>query len=104
MEAFHSYINGLIVISPWEAMLYTVVVTLLTLLRLNESCLINTFSFSFYWGFKNLIDVVSFPSPEANMVLSVYLVSGLAIFSLLHLYYLRRFLAFLKRNSESQDA
>lgn len=76
-------------ITPLEVVFYTLIVTVLSLMRLSESCLINTFSFAYYWGFKSLLQNISVTSATSDHTIILYSVSGLMIFVLLHLSYLR---------------
>ncbi len=77
-------------IAPLEVIFYTFIVTVLALMRLSESCLINTFSFAYYWGFKSLLQNISATSSSSDHTIIIYSISGLMIFCLLHLSYLRQ--------------
>ena len=97
------FVNGWPVVSTVETLFYMFTVTLLTLLRLNESCLVNTFSFAFYWGFKDLLKGVPIPDGATNTVFVTYLVSGLAVFALIQLYYLRRYIVARAREKTGEE-
>ena len=83
-------------VTPLEAIFYIALVTILSLMRLSESCLVNTFSFVYYWGFKSLLKTISVASAASDQTILLYFVSGLMVFTLLHLSYMRR-----KRSSDS---
>ena len=51
MEMFQGIFDSGSIVTPLEAVFYTLLVTFFTLMRLAESCLVNTFSFAYYWGF-----------------------------------------------------
>ena len=89
METIEHILAGCLV-TPGEAISYAVIVSILSVLHLSESCLINTFTFSFYWGFKSLLGFFSLSDGVAvTGTILVYVISGLAIFGLVNLYYLR---------------
>lgn len=87
-EQLYSVLNGL-VIAHWEVVAYTAVVALLAFLHLNESCLVNTFSFTFYWGFKGLLADSPTLSALNDASIVIYVVSGFAVFVLVQIAYLR---------------
>ena len=89
MEMPGMFFDGCL-ITPLEVVFYTLLVTVLSLMRLSESCLINTFSFAYYWGFKSLLQSISVTSATSDHTIILYSVSGLMIFALLHLSYLRK--------------
>ena len=77
-------------ITPLEVVFYALIVTVLALMRLSESCLINTFSFAYYWGFKSLLQSVPVTSTTSDHTIILYAVSGLMIFGLFHLSCLKK--------------
>lgn len=102
MDDLYSLINGWPVISTWETLFYMLTVSLFTLLRLDESCLVNTFSFAWYWGFKNLLKDVPIPDGYTNAAIMAYLVCGWAVFGLIQLYYLRRYIVVWARGKTGE--
>jgi len=101
MEIFQGIFDSGSIVTPLEAVFYTLLVTFFTLMRLAESCLVNTFSFAYYWGFKSLLSTLSPSSVVADNTIVIYAVSGLTIFVLLHLSYYRK--ALFKRQEESSE-
>ncbi len=99
MEIFQGIFDSGSIVTPLEAVFYTLLVTFFTLMRLAESCLVNTFSFAYYWGFKSLLSTLSTSSVVSENTIVLYTVSGLMIFGLLHLSYFRNDL--FKRQEES---
>ena len=99
MEIFQGIFDSGSIVTPLEAVFYTLLVTIFTLMRLAESCLVNTFSFAYYWGFKSLLSTLSTSSVVLDNTIVIYAVSGLTIFALLHLSYFRKHL--FKRQDES---
>ena len=89
METLGLIFEGCLV-TPLEAIFYVSIVTIFSLMRLPESCLINTFSFAYYWGFKSLLISVSASSTNSDQTILLYSVSGLMIFALVHISYIKR--------------
>jgi len=84
------YISEGGIITPGETIVYVLIVTLIALVGSNESCLVNSFSFVCYWGFKGLLRTLGTAQGQPEMMLLLYFVSGIAIFVLVNLYYFRR--------------
>jgi len=84
------YISEGGVITPGETMVYVLIVTLIALVGSNESCLVNSFSFVCYWGFKGLLRSLGSAESGPELIVVLYFVSGVAIFVLVNLYYLQR--------------
>ena len=99
MEIFQGIFDSGSIVTPLEAVFYTLLVTIFTLMRLAESCLVNTFSFAYYWGFKSLLSTLSTSTVVSDNTIVLYAVSGLTIFVLLHLSYFRK--QIFKRHEES---
>lgn len=93
MEIFQGIFDSGNIVTPLEAVFYVSLVTFFTLMRLAESCLVNTFSFAYYWGFKSLLSTLSTSSIVSENTIVIYAVSGLVIFGLLHLSYFRKGIA-----------
>ena len=102
MEIFQEIFETGSIVTPLEAVFYTLLVTFFTLMRLAESCLVNTFSFAYYWGFKSLLSTLSTSSVVSENTIVLYTVSGLFIFGLLHFSYLKKNL--LKQRTESETS
>lgn len=77
------FTNGIYLDPSWDVILYTVVVTAYAFLGRSRSCLINTFAFSLYWGFKHMLPLISSPAP-----LLIYAVSGMAVYAIVTLAFL----------------
>lgn len=75
--------NGTYFVPSWEVVFYAAIVTAYAFLGRPRSCLINTFAFSFYWGFKHLLPMASSQAP-----LLIYAVSGMAIYVMVTLSFL----------------
>ncbi len=99
MEIVQGIFDSGSIVTPLETVFYMLLVTFFTLMRLAESCLVNTFSFAYYWGFKSLLSTLSTSSIVAENTIVIYTVSGLIIFGLLHLSYFRKHQ--IKRQEES---
>ncbi|MCH6544903.1 MAG: hypothetical protein IH796_02775 [Deltaproteobacteria bacterium] len=103
MEIFQGIFDSGSIVTPLETVCYMLLVTFFTLMRLAESCLVNTFSFAYYWGFKSLLSTLSTSSVVSENTIVIYTVSGLVIFGLLHLSYLRKHL-FTQRAKSSKSS
>ncbi len=103
MEIFQGIFDSGSIVTPLEAVFYTLLVTFFTLMRLAESCLVNTFSFAYYWGFKSLLSTLSTSSIVSGNTIVIYTVSGLIIFGLLHVSYFRKSL-FKQRAGSSKSS
>jgi len=88
MDMLTPFFEGCLV-TPMEAIFYIAIVTVMTLMRLCESCLVNTFTFAYYWGFKSLLQTISVANADSDHTILLYFVSGLMVFTLLHLSYIR---------------
>jgi hypothetical protein len=75
--------NGTYFVPSWEVLFYAVVITAYAFLGRPRSCLINTFAFSLYWGFKHLLPLTSSQAP-----LLIYAVSGIAVYLIVTLSFL----------------
>lgn len=69
---------------PPEAILYAMVVTLYAFVGRPRSCLINTFAFTFYWGFIYLMSRTTEAGIDGNVML-VYVASGAVLFVLVNI-------------------
>ncbi len=85
-----SYISAGSVITPGETNCYVLLMTVFAFVGLSKSCLVNSFSFSCYWGFKGLLQSLSVTEPFPESTLILYCISGVAIFVLVNLYYFDR--------------
>ncbi|MBI2997194.1 MAG: hypothetical protein HYY46_01845 [Deltaproteobacteria bacterium] len=77
-------------ITPWEAILYAVVITLLAFNGMRESCLVNTFSFSYYWGFKSLIETLAITDSRSQVFIAFYVIFGFSMFGLVNFHYFKK--------------
>lgn len=89
MELAGLIVDGCL-ITPWEAILYAVVITLLAFNGMHESCLVNTFSFSYYWGFKSLIETLALTDSRSQVFIAFYVIFGFSIFGLLNFHYFKK--------------
>lgn len=86
MDILNQVFNSSLVV-PLEVILYTALVSSLSLMRLNESCLINSLSFSLYWGFKNLVQTLSPSDPLGSVYLNAYVMLSFGTIILVNLAY-----------------
>ena len=84
------YISEGGIITPVETVGYALIITLLAFRGANESCLVNTFSFACYWGFKGFLESLANGPDVLESMLSVYFIAGLAIFASMNFYYFTR--------------
>ena len=84
------YISEGGIITPVETVGYALLITLLAFRGANESCLINTFSFACYWGFKGLLEPLARGQGIPGGMLVVYFIAGIAIFVSMNFYYFNR--------------
>lgn len=78
-----AFTNGTYFVLPWDVVFYIAVVTAYAFLGRPRSCLINTFAFSFYWGFKHLLPLTSSQAP-----LLIYALSGMVVYAIVTLAFL----------------
>jgi hypothetical protein len=86
-EETFNFLNGVLVITHWEAVAYALLIALLALFRLTDSCLLNTFSFAFYWGFKGLLAISPAADAWTGTAVVVYAASGLIMLILVQFAY-----------------
>ncbi len=79
-----------LLIAPWEAIFYGLLASAYILIGLYKSYLIVTFAFTLYWGFKNLLNILSLSEGTSDGLIILYVLSGLAILGLIILNYLSK--------------
>jgi len=89
IENFNEILDSLL-IAPWEAILYGLFASVYILIGLYKSYLIVTFAFTSYWGFKNLLQILSSSEGTSDSLIILYVLSGLAILGLTSLNYLSK--------------
>ena len=89
IENFNEILDSLL-IAPWEAILYGILASAYILIGLYKSYLIVTFAFTSYWGFKNLLKILSLSEGTSDGLIILYVLSGLAILGLIILNYLSK--------------
>ena len=87
METLNDILEGF-AITRWEAMFYAVLAGGCILMARYRSFLLITFVFTFYWGFKNLMGILSFSEGLPLGTLILYVGSGVAMFGLVSVSYL----------------
>ncbi len=87
LKLLESLSNGF-TISPMEAIFYILVVTLYAFAGRPRSCLINTFAFTFYWGFIALLSK-TVESGVYERVLPAYVTCGIVFYILVNIASLR---------------
>src|SRR3989304_6704070 len=81
LEALQNPVSNDISIFAWEVIFYAAVITMYAFSGRSMSCLINTFAFTFYWGFKSLLPATFAPDGFGHMFLFVYVLSGLTLYA-----------------------
>ena len=79
--------------ASWEVLCFAVIVGIYAYLGRRKSVLQVTFIFTFYWGFNNLVALLSRSSTDPQGIVLLYVGCGLTIFGLMSASYL------LKKNS-----
>jgi len=77
---FSQNLNEILVgmaIAPWEAFSYSLLAVVFVFMGLYHSFLLGTFVFTFYWGFKNLLQILSPAGGTSDGLIIVYLACGL---------------------------
>ncbi len=77
-------------IAPWEVIFFGILASAYILMGLYKSCLIVTFTFTSYWGFKNLLNTLTLSEGTSDGLIILYVLSGLAILGLIILNYLSK--------------
>ena len=79
---------GGIIIASWEVLCFGLIVAVYAYLGRRKSVLQVTFIFTFYWGFNNLVTLLSQSNNESQSMVLLYIGCGLAIFGLMSASYL----------------
>ena len=87
MESIVEILQGLS-IAKWEIVVYVSLMIGYVLMGLYQSVLMTTFGFTFYWGFKNLLNALPASSGTMQSPIVIYVLSGLVIVALLNVNYL----------------
>lgn len=82
-ETFQDAASGQFIIPTWEVVFYAAVITVYASLGRSRSCLINTFAFTFYWGFMFLLPTAFAANTQSQGLLLVYLACGFLIYGYL---------------------
>ena len=89
IEILRDYANGGFVIPAWEMIFYVGVMTFNALMGRTRSSLINSFAFTFYWGYMYLLPEAFSSNGVSGIALMTYVICGLGIYSLATLAFLR---------------
>ncbi len=81
METLNDILEGS-AIAPWEVMFYAFLACGYVLMGLFRSFLLVTFVFTYYWGFKVLLEILSFSEGVSQGTVTLYIGSGLTMFGL----------------------
>ncbi len=81
-ETLFDYASNGLPIQPWEMILYVTVTSLYAFLGRAKSCLINSFAFTFYWGFMYLLPRAFSANGLSHTALIAYVICGLGIYTL----------------------
>lgn len=82
LDIIGDYVNGGFIIPTWEIIFYVAVMSFYALAGRPKSCLINTFAFTFYWGYMYLLPRAFFANGLSNTALMMYVVCGLGLYVL----------------------
>lgn len=74
--------NGGFVIPIWEVILYVAIVSVYAFLGRTASLLLNTFAFTFYWGFMYLLSQSFSLTTNPEPLLMLYVLCGLGVYVL----------------------
>ncbi len=88
METLHTL--GGIIMASWEVLCFVLIAGVYAYLGRRKSVLQITFIFMFYWGFNNLIAILSRSASESQSMVLLYVGCGLALFGLLSASYLMK--------------
>ncbi len=75
-QNFSEILVGL-AIAPWEAVSYSLLAVVSASMGLYHSFLLGTFVFTYYWGFKNLLQILSAAGSTSDGLIMLYLACGL---------------------------
>lgn len=89
LEIIRGYVNGGFIIPTWEIILYVAVMSFYALMGRTQSCLINSFAFTFYWGFMYLMPKAVAAGGLSHTALMMYVICGLGIYALVTLAFLK---------------
>ena len=80
ISTFIQNLNEILVglaIAPWEAFSYSLLAVVFAFMGLHHSFLLGTFVFTYYWGFKNLLQILSPTGGISDRLIMLYLACGL---------------------------
>lgn len=75
-------VKGSFIIPVWEVLFFVAVVCVCALLGKTTSCILNTYAFTFYWGFVSLLPTTFSLDGASHIALVVYVICGVAIYAL----------------------
>ena len=78
IENISMILNGL-AIEPWEIFSYTSLGSVYIFMGLYQSFLLGTFVFTYYWGYKNLLEYLAQTGGHSEAVIFLYVICGLFI-------------------------
>ena len=81
-ETLFAYANNGLHVQTWEIIFYVAVMSFYAFLGRARSCLINSFAFTFYWGFMYLLPRAFSANGLSQTALIAYAVCGLGIYTL----------------------
>ena len=90
LEVLRDYANGGFIIPMWEIAFYVAVMSIYALMGRAKSCLINSFAFTFYWGYMHLLPDAFSANELLHRGFIIYVVSGLSLYTLVTLGLSRR--------------
>ena len=90
VDVLWEYVNGSFVIPTWEIIFYATVMSLYALMGRLQSCLMNSFAFSFHWGFMYLLPKAFSANGLSHSALIAYAVCGLWLYAMMAVAFLRQ--------------
>ena len=88
-EILFDYANNGLHVPAWEIIFYVAVMSFYAFMGRARSCLINSFAFTFYWGFMYLLPKTFSANGLSHTALITYGISGLGIYGLVTVAFLR---------------
>ena len=78
IENLSMILNGL-AIEPWEIFFYTSLGSVYIFMGLYQSFVLGTYIFTYYWGYKNLLQFLSDSGRYSDAIVYLYVICGLFI-------------------------
>ncbi|NIO08918.1 MAG: hypothetical protein GTO40_13245 [Deltaproteobacteria bacterium] len=76
LDTFAAFLQGA-AIAPWEAFAFSLLSVVFLFMGLYHSFLLGTFVFTYYWGFKNLLQMLSSQGASSESLVLLYVACGI---------------------------